>query len=265
VSGSPDILTVAGGLTALLFLLSLWGPVAQGRHAAIGGILILVAVTLYNVDVVNLPEVVGAAVIGTVLGFALARELPMRVFPRLLGVLTGSIGTAVIAMLLAVERNSNAFGLAGEGSDMLAPNKAIALSLGAIMGAMAATGGAVALLDRPGRANGWLLCCLPLGLAAVPSALFVQSAETIWLWAGIVPAGFAGMLFGRRLLDHGPTALLAMTCGMVGWSVAATAFLLENMGLAIAGGLAGSAGSVVTLRLCHGPSGKGLADARRHP
>lgn len=60
-------------------------------------------------------------------------------------------------------------------------------------------------------------------------------------------------------------ALLAISIGLAGWSAAAMAFLLENMGLVVAGGLAGAAGTGIALRICGGVRGKGLADAGSRP
>jgi len=263
-SGSPDVLTVAWAFAALLFLLSFWSPARQGSHAAMGGTLILAAATLYSVDVVNMPEVVGATVIGTAMGFGLARESPSRALPRLLAALAGSVGLAAIAMMLAIDRNPFAFGLIAEGADKVAPVKALAVSLGAMLGSAASGGAATLLLDRA-AARSPLFFCLLLVTAGVSAAMFVRSGQSLWLWASVAFAGVAGVLIGRRLVGHGLSALLAMTAGLGGWSVVATALLLENMGLAIAGGLAGSAGGVAALRLCRAASRKGLAHAQRRP
>ncbi|HKY81429.1 MAG TPA: NADP transhydrogenase subunit beta [Sphingobium sp.] len=91
-------------------------------------------------------------------------------------------------------------------------------------------------------------------------ALAIGTAAGAMACAG----GMAAIVAGGRAREGG-LFLFAATTAMAGWSVGAAGFLLENIGLAVAGGLAGSAGSVLTLRLCRGANRKGLADGRRHP
>lgn len=52
--------------------------------------------------------------------------------------------------------------------------------------------------------------------------------------------------------------LLALAGGLAGCSVTALAFLLEHAGLVVAGGLAGTAGLLLSVRLHRGSGRKGL-------
>lgn len=219
MSAAIDAVSLASALAALLFFLSLWRPgttpVPRHRHAATAGALILAAATLYAADVLNLPEIIAALIIGGAAGLLLGRELPVRFLPALMTALAGLVGLAAVVMALAAWINPYAFGLIGEAGDHRTARKVAALGIAVLTGALACVGGIAALVARRWRSDGRIM--------------------------------------------------LASTAAMAGWSVAATAFLLENMGLAVAGGLAGSAGTVLAARLCADVSGKALADARRRP
>ncbi|WP_022683049.1 NAD(P)(+) transhydrogenase (Re/Si-specific) subunit beta [Sphingobium bisphenolivorans] len=86
--------------------------------------------------------------------------------------------------------------------------------------------------------------------------LTLQSGFGSMAVVGAVSAGWA-----RR----GSGAVSLMLASLVGWSAAASGFLLGNLPLVVAGGLAGSTGLVMALRLCRAVNRKRLADARRGP
>ena len=65
--------------------------------------------------------------------------------------------------------------------------------------------------------------------------------------------------------DARAAAWMVGIAGMTGWSIAAAAFLLENAGLVVAGGLTGSAGTALALRSCGMAWRKGLAEPLRRP
>lgn len=270
MSSALDAITLGWAFSALLFLLSL-SPLARipdrrRRHAAAAGVLILTGAALYGADVVNLPEIVGVLIIGGAIGVMLARELPAHRLPALLTTLAGLVGLAAIAVAQAAWLNPYAFGLIGGSDDRIVPRAVIAVGVAMLMGAMACAGGFVALLGSPTRLGRGILKSLTLLMvASLFIAAFVASHTLPLLWTGAMVAALSGFQLARRTFGAGEPALLALTGAMAGWSVAATAFLLENIGLAVAGGLAGSVGSVMTMRLYHASGRKGLADAQRHP
>ncbi|HJT41250.1 MAG TPA: hypothetical protein VJ762_13035 [Sphingobium sp.] len=217
-----NVITLAWAVAALLFLLPLWPAAAawrHRRHAAMAGIVLLGAATGYGMDVVNMPEIVGALVIGGAAGLLLGRELAPRHLPALMTMFAGLVALAMIAVAVAVALNPHAFGLTEEGSDRLTLASTLAIGLCVLTGAIACVGAGAALA----------------GATSAPSR------------------------------DIGATALMAATGGMTGWSIAAAAFLLENMGLAAAGGVVGAAGTVLALRLRGKAWRKGLAEPERRP
>lgn len=219
MSGIFDAVALGWALSALLFFLSLWRPgaVPARRHhqAAAAGALLLGATTIYAADVVNLPEMIGALIIGGAIGLLLGRGWPVDRLARMITALAGSTGLAMIAVVLAAWKNPYAFDLIAASSDRPAAGDILAIVAAIATAALACTLGIVAIALSP-RSDGGL-------------------------------------------------RLLVVTAALAGWSVAATAFLLENIGLAVAGGLAGSTASMLAIRLCRQAGGKGLADVRRRP
>jgi H+-translocating NAD(P) transhydrogenase subunit beta len=95
----------------------------------------------------------------------------------------------------------------------------------------------------------------------------VETRQALMLVLTMLAGGAASSLaitVGIRRSMAGP-ALLALTIAMAGWSAAALAFLLQNVGMVVAGGLAGAAGMGSALRICGRAHWKGLAEAGRRP
>ncbi|MEK6722211.1 MAG: NAD(P)(+) transhydrogenase (Re/Si-specific) subunit beta, partial [Pseudomonadota bacterium] len=75
-------------VAGVLFILALRGlssPATSRRGNRMGmiGMAIAVATTLYTHDVVSLPEIIGAIVIGGGIGFIIARRIAMTDMPQL--------------------------------------------------------------------------------------------------------------------------------------------------------------------------------------
>ena len=212
-----DLILLAQAFAALLFLFALW-PFAtlsrdSRRHAALAGTLILSAGAIYDMDVINGPQIIGALLAGGGFGLLLGREWPRDRWMPLMAICTGFAAAAMLFTAAAAWLNPYAFGLIDAGSIDVAVRHMLAL-------AGVAAGGL-----------GALACAL--------TALFRRDRS------GMMP--------------------IILAIAMAGWSAAALAFLLENLGLVVAGGLAGAAGTGIALRLCGGAGPKGLADAGAHP
>ena len=75
-------------IAGVLFILALRGlssPASSrtGNRMGMAGMAIAVATTLYTHDVVSLPEIVGAIVLGGAIGFVIARRIAMTDMPQL--------------------------------------------------------------------------------------------------------------------------------------------------------------------------------------
>ncbi|WP_088183107.1 NAD(P)(+) transhydrogenase (Re/Si-specific) subunit beta [Sphingobium sp. Z007] len=179
---------VAGAylLSALLLFLGLW--LRSGRHGnrwAMAGIATGAATAVYSHDVVNLPEMVSAVVIGGSIGLLLARRSAVAALPWLMVAGHGLLGVAAMAMAATLWRNPSAFGLTADDSALLA----VGFGLGATTLA-----GALAL------GFGRWLGALPLlssGAGWTAAALGFAIGNSVMVMAGGM-AGVAGLRFAWR-------------------------------------------------------------------
>jgi len=255
-------------LAALLFGLSLWlaagGQLRRGAHIGFAGVAVLGAVTLYSHDVMAMPQMCAALLAGGALGLLIGRGVPKAALPAWLGVFAGQAGLAALLVALAAWRNPHAFRLLDDATDGMVQGAVAAMGLGAGFGAMAC-GGAMTILRREGTWIGPLL--FGCGLAMLAGGMvraFAHDPQLGVMGGGIGVGLIAGHGLVKGALRAGVGPALAAAGGMAGWAVAACGFLLENMGLAVAGGLAGATASLFALRLCGWVGRKGLADAGRH-
>jgi NAD(P) transhydrogenase subunit beta len=215
-------LTIAIGwsLAGALFVVALWSArgdeLPRAAWAALAGMAVLSAVTVYSHDVMALPKICVAVLLGSGMGLALGRSVPRSALPALVAGLIGQAGLGAAFLGIAGLRNPHAFGLLDAAGDHMLPEAAVEIALCVIFGALAAVGAVVLLRRGTSREGGF-----------------------------------------------GPA--MALIAALAGWAVAASAFLLDNIGMAVAGGLAGSAGTTFALRLCVGAGRKGLADAGARP
>jgi len=217
VTAASDTIILVWAIAALLLIFSLLAAPAAAKsthnHAAASGILLLGAAAVYDMDIINMPEIAGALVIGGAAGMMLAREWPAAALPMLMTTLLGMASGAEICSAIAIWLNPYAFGLVAEGSqDVVAYDKLTVLFV-----------------------------LMTAGMACILT-----------------------LILGIRRNGRG-SGMLCLAIGMVGWSASGLALLLQNEGLLVAGGLSGTAGFGIALRIFGGARPKGLADMGREP
>lgn len=266
---SPTVLA-AWALAVSLFLLASFGGLRRGVHLMMAGMMVMGAVTLYSHDVMAMPQICAALITGGAIGLALGRGVPRSAIPALLTGLIGQAGLAAMFVGVAAWRNPHAFGLLDDATDRLLHDAAMAMGAALAFGAMSCAGAAAILWQGTGprteRESGLPLCAgAMLAVTGAAVSAFVAAPGIGWLLACTGVALLAGWALAKWAMGVGTGPAMALVGALSGWAVAGTAFLMENMGMAVAGGLAGAAGSLFALRLCGGAGRKGLADAGRHP
>ncbi|WP_176592743.1 NAD(P)(+) transhydrogenase (Re/Si-specific) subunit beta [Sphingobium sp. EM0848] len=262
--------SVAALLFGLALLASVGGRLRQGAYLMMAGIMVIGAVTLYSHDVMAMPQICAALITGGAVGLVLGQGVPRSAIPAVLTGLIGQAGMAAVFVGVAAWRNPHAFGLLDETTDRMLTDAAAFVGLAIAFGAMAGAGAAAILWhgmtrQGEGRRGPPLFAGAMLVATGAVTSVFALSPDTGWLIGSIGVALLAGQALARWAMGVGTGAAAALVGGLAGWAVAGSAFLLENMGMAVAGGLAGAAGTVLGLRLCGGAVRKGLADAGRHP
>ncbi|UZW55123.1 NAD(P)(+) transhydrogenase (Re/Si-specific) subunit beta [Sphingobium sp. JS3065] len=265
---NPTVLT-GWWLAALLFAATLLAPFGGGfrrrAHLAMAGMMAAGAVTLYSHDVMALPQICAALITGGAVGLALGRGVPRTTLPALLTGLIGLAGLAALFIGGAAWRDPHAFGLLDDATDRLRADAAAAMAAAIAWGSMACAGVWSILRRGPVRRGQALVAVVMLLATGGFIGVFVATPDIGLLVACGGTALLAGRGLTKRAMDAGTGPAMALVGGFSGWAVAASAFLMENMAMAVAGGLTGAAGSLFCARLCGGPGRKGLADAERHP
>lgn len=180
-------------VAAALLLCALWlrGHRIANRLALTGGML-AVGAALYSHDVVNLPEIASALVIGGSIGLMLARRCGAHRLPWLVVIAYGLLGLAGVATGAALFLNPFAFALV-DGQGHVTPAHGALLAAGAATGGLVALGALLMLVRRTqaslmlvGSGAGWAAAAL--GLAMGNSALLLVGGM----------AGAAGLRLGWR-------------------------------------------------------------------
>lgn len=270
LQGVNPAIASASVLAILCFLLSLRAFVTgrrRGPPLALAGVGVAGVATIYSHDVMALPQICGALIIGGIGGPLIARRVPVRKLPALLAGLLGQTGLAALLIGAAAWRNPHSFGLLNKFNDLIMPTAAGTMGLTIALGALVVAASFTILWRRTGGGTGmsgvFAAALLPVTAMAVLSFAKAPAMGTLCACAGV--ALLAGRFLAKWALQSGEGPALALIGGLAGWSVAAAAFLLENMTMAVAGGLAGAAGSLFALRLCGGAGRKGLADEGCRP
>lgn len=121
---------------------------------------------------------------------------------------------------------------------------------------MAATAGSVGFAAAAMALAMWLNP-FALGLIA-EGADHVSACDHILFGLTLLTGGMSCLFGVASFVRRDHALMLPAAASLAGWAVTGSAFLLDNAGMAVAGGLAGSAAIVLMMRQAIGRGGKGL-------
>lgn len=191
--GPSPLVASAYLLSGLLLFCALWlRPVRTGNRMALAAVALAVAATLYSHDVVNLPEIVGALVIGGSIGLLLARRCASGALSWLVVAGHGLLGLAAMAIAAALYHNPFAFGLVGA-DGAITPGDGVMLAAGGAIGLVVLIG-ALSMAFRRTQAG---LAFVGSGAGWTTAALGFALGNGAMVVAGSL-AGVAAWRFGWR-------------------------------------------------------------------
>ncbi|ODT43056.1 MAG: NAD(P) transhydrogenase subunit beta [Microbacterium sp. SCN 70-200] len=266
---AQSIATAAYIVAALLFILALAGLSKQetARRGVVYGIsgmtialvatviLVLADGTLVPDDVtlyLGVALLVGAVVVGAVIGLWRARVVEMTGMPELIALLHSFVGLA--AVLVGWNGHLYAEALAPE----LVGIHHAEVFIGVFIGAVTFTGSIVAFLKLSARMSSRPLMLPGKNLLNV-GALVLFVALTVWyvitpdLWLLIVVTLLALALGWHLVASIGGgdmPVVVSMLNSYSGWAAAAAGFLLNNDLLIVTGALVGSSGAYLSYIMC---------------
>jgi NAD(P) transhydrogenase subunit beta len=239
-------------VTFILALRFLSNPATARRGNRIGavGMLIAIAVTFAQQQIVSYWEIAVGMAIGGGFGAVAARKVKMTAVPQMVALFNGvGGGAAALISLAEFHRQAPAAGsLHGDISSTIV--------LSALIGAISFSGSMVAFaklqeliggrpITYPGQqiVNGLILAgCVAAGIA------IVAGAERQWLlWALLAGASLFGILFVLPIGGADMPVVISLLNAFTGLAAAATGFELENNVLIVSGALVGASGTLLTL------------------
>jgi len=265
VSVSPAV-AFAYLVAGVLFILALRGLSSpetsrSGNRYGMIGMAIAVATTLATHDVLSLPEIVGAIVVGGGIGFVTARRIAMTAMPQLVAAFHSLVGLAAVLVGVAAYMNPGAFGILDAAGEIHNASR-IEMGLGVAIGAITFSGSVIAFLKLNGNMSGKPIM-LPgrhvINLGTLIAILGLigwfyvlpSTNDVPWIfWVVLALSFIIGFLLIIPIGGADMPVVVSMLNSYSGWAAAAMGFTLGNSAMIITGALVGSSGAILSYIMC---------------
>jgi len=264
-----DLTAAAYLVAAVLFILSLRGlssPETSRKGNVFGmiGMAIAIVTTILNPEVVSYDWIIGAIIVGGVVGFVIARRIAMTAMPQLVAAFHSLVGLAAVLVAAAAFLNPGSFGIVDAAGEIFVASR-IEMSLGAAIGAITFSGSVIAFAKLNGNMSGapimlparhLINALMGLGIVGCIAAFAMSNGaasgggDLMWWIIGlsfvigfllIIPIGGADM-----------PVVVSMLNSYSGWAAAGIGFTLQNTALIVTGALVGSSGAILSYIMCKG-------------
>ena len=264
-----SILEITYVIASVLFIIGLKmlsHPLTARRGnilAAFGMLFAIVTTILFHKKdgepIGNIPLIIAAIVIGTVIGWVIARRVKMTAMPQLVSFFNG-MGGAAAALISMVEFPHVSPELIAESG--MANGHVLAILLGLVIGTVSWAGSMIAF----GKLDGWIGDLRVKAMKYVNlSILAVIVGFVIFIMTRNVPASveltpfiyilFAisviyGVLFVMPIGGADMPVVISLLNSFTGVAAAMGGFLYNNQAMLTGGILVGSAGTILTVLMC---------------
>jgi NAD(P) transhydrogenase subunit beta len=275
---SFGLVSAAYVAAAILFILSLGG--LSGQESAkravwygIAGMALAVGATVFGPGVGNYAVIAAMLVIGSGIGWYVAKTVAMTEMPQLVAALHSFVGLAAVFIgcnadleltrVLALDEASRQAltGFAG----VLAHKTGVEIAilkvevfLGVFIGAVTFTGSVIAFGKLAGKVDGKAKKLpgghgLNAGAALLSLILLVLYVQGAGIWALVAMTLLAFFIGYHLILGIGGAdmpVVVSMLNSYSGWAAAAIGFTLSNDLLIVTGALVGSSGAILSYIMC---------------
>jgi NAD(P) transhydrogenase subunit beta len=275
---SFGLVSAAYVAAAILFILSLGG--LSGQESAkravwygISGMALAVGATVFSPGVGNYTVIASMLVIGSAIGWYVAKKVEMTEMPQLVAALHSFVGLAAVFIgfnadlelirVLALDEASRQAltGFAG----VLAHKTGVEIAilkvevfLGVFIGAVTFTGSIVAFGKLAGKVDGKARKLpgghgLNAGAALLSLILLVLYVQGAGIWALVAMTLLAFFIGYHLIMGIGGAdmpVVVSMLNSYSGWAAAAIGFTLGNDLLIVTGALVGSSGAILSYIMC---------------
>jgi NAD(P) transhydrogenase subunit beta len=245
-------------LAAVLFIVGLKrlshpATARRGNVISAVGMLLAIAVTLLDRQILSYQWIVIGMVVGSALGTWMARAVPMTAMPQMVGVLNGFGGGASLLVAAAEWHRLVQPGAVLEGAT------AVTIYASTLIGGVTFSGSMVAAAKlqeivpgRPVLFRGQHLLNLVLGLSVLAMGIYlsvVREAPAVFTAMNVV-ALVLGVLLTIPIGGADMPVVICLLNSYSGLAAAMTGFVIQNHGLIITGALVGASGIILTQIMC---------------
>jgi NAD(P) transhydrogenase subunit beta len=256
-------------VAAVSFILALKGlsspPTARrgNLYGMIGmAIAVLVTLAVIYTHTKNVLPILGAMVVGAVIGAFVARRVQMTQMPELVAAMHSLVGLAAVFIAIAAVNNPEAMGLH---TPITGLHKA-ELFVGTFIGAITFSGSVIAFGKLAGlgkhfrlfssapvvfKGQQWLNLAIGILMIGFGVAFFMAERSE-WL-PFLVMTALAFLLGFLLIIPIGGAdmpVVISMLNSYSGWAAAGIGFSLDNPMLIVAGSLVGSSGAILSYIMC---------------
>ncbi|MCI0523014.1 MAG: NAD(P)(+) transhydrogenase (Re/Si-specific) subunit beta [Bacteroidales bacterium] len=264
-----SILEITYIIASVLFILGLKmlsHPLTARRgniYAAIGMIMAIVATILFHQKegkpIGNIGLIIGAIVVGTIIGWVIAKRVRMTAMPQLVSFFNG-MGGAAAALISMMEFPHVSPELIAESG--MSNGHVLAILLGLVIGTVSWAGSMIAF----GKLDGWIgdlrvkamkfvnltILAVIVVLVAYIMTRDVQAASelTTFIYIIFAIAVVYGVLFVMPIGGADMPVVISLLNSFTGVAAAMGGFLYNNQAMLTGGILVGSAGTILTVLMC---------------
>lgn len=259
-----EVLYLIAAVTFMLGLKMLSKPdsARKGNTIAAVGMTIAIFATIFlyqnneGKHLGNLLWIFVALVVGTVIGYIMAKRVQMTEMPQMVSFFNG-MGGACAAMISLIEYGHLAHGSGLENSEMMS-QKIVIILAGLVIGSVSFAGSMIAFGKLEGKISDFSIKgqhFLNMGLLLsilVSSVLFAmgQIEGSMWFYIILGLSLIYGLLFVFPIGGADMPVVISLLNSFTGVAAACGGFLYDNYVMLIGGILVGSAGTILTVAMC---------------
>jgi NAD(P) transhydrogenase subunit beta len=250
-------------IAAVCFIMALRGlsspeTARRGNATGIIGMVIAVATTLADPNVLSFELIIAGVVVGGAIGTVIALKIKMTALPELVAAFHSLVGLAAVAVATAALYAPASYGIGAVGA--IETSSLIEMVIGTAVGAITFTGSIVAFAKLKGMVSGAPVVFKGqhpfnalLGLAAVGLTVWFCTTESYQAyWLIVALALLLGFLIIVPIGGADMPVVISMLNSYSGWAACGIGFTLGNALLIITGALVGSSGAILSYVMCKG-------------
>jgi len=254
----PTVIALAYLLSAALFILGIKrlshpDTAPGGNRLAAIGMLLAVAATLLDRQILGFTWIIIGIAAGGLIGLVMAKTVKMTEMPQMVAVFNGFGGAA--SGLVAVAELLRVSGV----GEPISVDAGVSIMAGTLIGAVTFSGSMVAYGKLQGIVSGdavqnplLRIVAILLALGSLGAAVYLVGVDidlTVY-WALVGAALVLGVLFVIAIGGGDMPVVVALLNSYSGLAASAAGFVLGNNGLIISGALVGASGLILTSIMC---------------